>query len=280
VVHKAWSVVVASLFLALVAVGFAAVEGAAASSCAVTVTISGPTAGKLVVTPSPAKVQVGDCVAFHNATTTLLTLKVTTAAGKTVYPNVALDRGQTTSSKASFAPTAAGSDTFAAATKGLLGLLPTRGSGTITVSPATSPTASPTPSGKHSSAPSVHPDVAPSPKKSKGSKKKHTPTPKPTGIKLPPLPPLPTTGVTALPLGSNPVVAPLLPTRGSSSPSESPSPVAAIIGGPLEPVENNRRGLPEAVAVLVVLGLATGWGRVLLALPRSVDDKHRPDHRI
>jgi hypothetical protein len=101
-------------------------------------------------------------------------------------------------------------------------------------------------------------------------------------VKLPPLPPLPTTGITGLagglPQASQPVVAPGL----TSAPpiTESSTPVAAVIAGPLDPAGNNGRGLPEAVGVLVVLGLVTGWGRVLLAQPVAVDNRRKGSHRI
>jgi hypothetical protein len=266
-----------AVVLALIGLMVATVDGAAASSsCARTMTISGPTNGHLVLTPNPAKVQLGGCVAFANATNAKVSLAV---AGKPKYSTV-LAKGDTTSSSASYAPDALGKDVVAAASKAVL-IIPVTGSASITVTPApkVSPTASgsPTPSGKRTGTPSVSPDVAPSPKHPK-----KTATPKPTGIKLPPLPPLPSTGATGVPIGTNPLVAPG-PTSASASPvtvTGSQSPVAAMIAGPLEPPDNDSRGLPEAVGVIVVLGLAAGWGRVLLAQPRPVDDRSRGDHRL
>jgi hypothetical protein len=56
--------------------------------------------------------------------------------------------------------------------------------------------------------------------------------------------------------------------------------VAAVIGGPLEPTGGNGRGLPVAVGVLVVLGMVTGWGRVLLAGSGAVDNRPKGEHRL
>ena len=279
-VEVAVSTAAVAVVLALIGLMLATVEGAAASSsCARTITISGPSNGHLVLSPSAAKVALGNCFAFANATNAKVSLAVA-HAGKTVY-TVTLAKGETTAAKFSFAPDALGKDAVAASSKRVLNLLTATGSASITVTPApkVSPTASgsPTPSGKRTGTPSVSPDVAPSPKHPK-----KTATPKPTGIKLPPLPPLPSSGATGVPIGTNPLVAPG-PTSASASPvtvTESQSPVAAIIAGPLEPPDNDSRGLPDAVGVLVVLGLAAGWGRVLLAQPRPVDDRSRGDHRL
>jgi hypothetical protein len=267
---------VVSLLVALSGVMLASVESAAAAVCSSKLTISGPSSGHLVLSPSAPKVRLGDCLAFVNATNGQVSLTVA-HADKTVYA-ATLAKGETTSKKASFAPSALGRDTVTATSKAVL-VLTVKGSAIITVSPSpsASPTAtgSPSPRGKGSSKPAKGPDVAPSPKHSK----KH-PSPKPTGIKLPPLPPLPSTGSTAagVPLGSNPLVAPG-PTSAPVT-GESQSPVAEVIAGPLEPPDNDSRGLPVAVGVIVVLGLATGWGRVLLAAPQAVDDRSRGDHRL
>jgi hypothetical protein len=271
-VRKAGFIVAVPLMLALGAAVSTAAEAAPAAPCAGKITISGPTSGHLVLTPSSAKLQLGTCVAFDNATDAKVMLTVV-HDGKTVYGTTTVGRGQTTSRSASFAPAALGQDTVAATSRAVL-VLPVKGSATITVTPApsVSPTASPTPGGTGSSTPVASPDVAPSPKNSKH------PNPKPTGIKLPPLPPLPSSGATGVPQGSNPLVAP-----GPTSPPttlESQTPVAQIVAGPLEPPDDNSRGLPEAVGVIVVLGLATGWGRVLLAQPRAVDDRPHGDHRL
>jgi hypothetical protein len=224
------------------------------------------------------KVKLGECVSFTNATDSKVTLNVT--GGRRSY-QVTLVKGASASGSAGYVPDSVGKDTIAATAPVLLGIGKVSGSGTITV--AAAPSASPTntatatakPTGHHPTKPTAKPHGSSTPKHSQH----HSPTPHATGIKLPPLPPLPTTGVTGpVPKGSNPVVAP----GPTSAPpvSDSSTPVAAIIAGPLDPVENNGRGLPEAVGVLVVLGLATGWGRVLLAHPGAVDDRPRGNHRL
>lgn len=278
VVRKASWISAAWLLLGLGGVAFATTAAAATNTCAHTVTMTVSRTGlanlALAVKPSAVKVQVGDCVAFHNATHSGVTVTVT---GTSSYGPVTLTAGATTGRNASFAPQAAGTDSLTATTP-----LVTPGHGTIAVSPAPSPTPTPTtirgstkPSGGHSSSPAAHPTVASSPKHSK------SPSPRPTGVSLPPLPPLPSSGVTAVPLGSNPVVAPgpVTPTPSSTS-TATASPAPLVLSGPLEPADNNRRGLPEAVGVCVVLGLATGWGRVLLASPEAVDDDPNGDHRL
>jgi plastocyanin len=274
-VNRTVTVVATSLLTAIGGVTFAAVESAAATSCAATITISGPTNGKLVLTPRSVSVAVGDCVGFTNAAASQVTVNVANGAYAAT-----LGKGATATGKAGFKPKATGKDAVTATGKALLLLKAPTGSASISVTPA--PSHTPTPSGSpkpngggHSSGkPRKHPSVAPHPHKSK----RHTPRPKATGIKLPKLPPLPTTGITALPRASNPLVAP----GPASAPAvtDSSSPVAAVIGGPLEPTGDNRRGLPVAVGVLVVLGMVTGWGRVLLAQPSAVDNRAKGDHRL
>jgi hypothetical protein len=279
VVRRAGWIVAASVLLALSGVAMAVVAGATTKACPTTVTISGSVS--LALSPSAATAEVDNCVAFHNATTTTVTVTVT-RGGVTLYQPRKLAKGATTSTSVSFLPTSKGTDTDkATALPSVLGKSLGSASGTISVSPAAgakpTPThGSPTPGGGHSSTPAVHPDVAPSPKH--GKHPKHS-NPQPTGIALPPLPPLPSTGVTALPLGSNPVVAPG-PTSGSTTSTATSSPAAAVIAGPIEPADDDRRGLPEAVGVVLALGLATGWGRVLLAAPDAVDDAPRGNHRL
>jgi hypothetical protein len=86
-----------------------------------------------------------------------------------------------------------------------------------------------------------------------------------------------------LPKGSKPVVAPgQVGTTDVAHPgtTTSTSPVAAVLSGPIEPLDSNRRGLPVAIGVLVVLGIATGWGRVLLATSGPGDNRFKGDHQI
>jgi plastocyanin len=288
-VHDGWMRRVSTMAMAslvtVLAAGFVAATGdAAATGCAATITISGPSRGDLVLTPARLKVGVGACVAFTNSAATQVSLSVTNGGGTNVY-TATLAKGTTKAYRPKV-----GKDTATATGKPPLNILgqpvgpkPT-GTATITVSspPSTSPTGSgsPAPGGHSSGKPVNRPTVASKPHGSKH----HTPRPRATGIKLPPLPPLPTAGFTApLPRASNPVVAP----GPSSAPpvTTTSSPVAAVIGGPLEPTGDNGRGLPVAVAVLVVLGMVTGWGRVLLAAPGAgdtgaVDNHPKGQHRL
>jgi plastocyanin len=260
--------VTAVLTAALGAAAVTAVDSTAATpSCTAKVTVTGPVHGNLVLTPATVKVAVGGCVRFTNATGGTLSLTVS-QGDKTVF-TATMAKGAVVDGKNGFAPTAAGTDTIAASEKALLNLGTYTGSGSITVKPAPSSTPShspsPTPS-HHSNSPTAKPHHSPTPKHSK----KSTPGPHATGIKLPKLPPLPSGGLTTVPLpkGSIPVVAPG-PSTAPPVVASSATPVAAIYNGPVERAVDNSRGLPIAVGVLVVLGLASGWGRVLLAAPVS-----------
>jgi hypothetical protein len=277
VVRRAEWMAAGSVLLALSGVAMAAVAGIAATACTVTVKIvpKGPAVlGGIALSPSAATVQVGGCVGFRNTTTASVTVTVT---GTSSYKATLASGGS-----ASFSPHKAGSDVMKATH------LLASAAGTLTVSPAPKPTptptsGSPTPSGGHSSTPTTRPDVAPSSKHSKHPGHpghRGNPNPQPTGVQLPPLPPLPSNGVTALPLGTNPLVAPGPTSAAPTSGSTTPSPSAAVVAGPIEPADDDRRGLPEAVSVVLVLGLASGWGRVLLAQPEAVDDASRGDHRL
>jgi hypothetical protein len=277
--RRAAALIAAALLLALSGTVLAVVEGAAAVTCTATMTVSGPSHGNLTVTPGSTSVRLGACVEFDNSSPAKVTLTVTETGGKTDSRTIQ-QRGSTTVTPASL-----GKASVDVTEPILLGIGGTaHGSATVTVKPAPAGTSSsPTPTGKHTT-PGTKPDVAPKPKKSKhgsngkhGKNGKHTPKPHATGIKLPPLPPLPTAGFTTLPKASNPVVAPGPPT--SAPITDTSTPVAAVIGGPIEPGTNNTRGLPEAVGVLVVLGLVTGWGRVLLATTAPVDSRPEGEHR-
>lgn len=268
VLRRVLSLVAMPLALTAAVVASDAAVGSAATGCAATVTVSGPQSGHLVLTPGHVKVGVGDCVAFDNATSSSMSIAVA-ADGKTVY-TATVTKGATTSPKTSYHPGAAGRDTVTAKITTVL-VLSTKGTGTVDVSAPASPSpspskhASPTPRSGHSPGQGSKPKVASRPKHHNGKQggKQH-PKAKPTGIKLPPLPPLPTTIATApaVPRGTNPLVAPgptAPPTHGSSSPA------AAIVSGPIEPPDNDNRGLPVVIGIVVVLGLAIGWGRALLA---------------
>jgi plastocyanin len=268
----------------------AGATGAAAAGCAATVTISGPSHGHLVLSPSSVKVQTGQCVAFVNSTSSKVTLSIS-RSGKSLY-----GAGIAKGGSAAFTPTSAGTDAVSASSQVLLLKFTGGGSVTVTAPPSPHPSKSNSPKSnnpnpKHSSSPK-HPQVASNPKGSKHQSGKHanqkksrqqTPTPHATGIKLPPLPPLPKVGVTALPKGSKPVVAPgQVSTTDAAHPgaTTSTSPVAAVLSGPIEPLDSNRRGLPVAIGVFVVLGIATGWGRVLLATSGPGDNRLQGDHQI
>jgi hypothetical protein len=272
--------VVASLLLALSGTMIAAIDHADAASCAA-VTITNPSNGShLTLSPSSVSIVLGGCVSYANDTQAQVTVTVTPPSGPATNTSIAK------SASATVKPAVAGKDTVAAKRTGLLSLLGNAtGSGSITVKAAPksgpSSSASAQPSGKHSPTPTSKPDVAPHPKKhhtTKHGNTKHTPGPHATGIKLPPLPPLPIAGVTSLPKASNPVVAPGPVTAPSIT--DTATPVAAVISGPIEPGASNGRGLPEAIAVLVVLGLVSGWGRVLLASPAAVDGDPEGRHRL
>jgi hypothetical protein len=277
--RRTGALVVASLLLALSGTMITVVDHAAAASCTASVTISGPHSGQLTLSPSGPTVQLGGCVSYSNSTPAKVTLTVTQSGGtKTAsIPQ---------SSSATVKPAAAGKATVSATEPILLGLGGTaKGSGSITVkaAPKSTPSSSASahPTGKHSSTPTAKPDVAPHPKKhhkAKHGNAKHAPGPHATGIQLPPLPPLPTAGITTLPKASNPVVAPGPATAPPIT--DTSTPVAAVISGPIEPGASNGRGLPEAIAVLVVLGLVSGWGRVLLASPAPVDGDPDGRHRV
>jgi plastocyanin len=269
----------------------AAATPAAAAGCAATVTISGPSHGHLVLSPNSVKVQTGQCVAFVNSTSSKVTLSVS-RSGKTLY-SAGISKG----GAADFTASSAGTDAVSASSQVLLLKFTGGGSVTATAPPSPHPTKSNSPTSpnpKHTPSSPTHPKVASNPKHPKHQSNKHggnqkkkskqqTPTPHATGIKLPPLPPLPKVGVTALPKGSKPVVAPgQVSTTTAAQPgtTTSTSPVAAVLSGPIEPLDSNRRGLPVAIGVLVVLGIATGWGRVLLATSGPGDNRFTGDHQI
>jgi hypothetical protein len=264
-----------SLLAVVAGVSFAAVAGSAAASCRATVAVSGPRNGHLVLTPATAKVRVRECLAFSNSTSSPVNIAIT-KDGVTVYRST-VRHGVTTAAKASYTPKTAGRASIVVDSRVLLLKFTGTGSATVAPAPKDSPSASesPTPHGHESAKPAHTPSKTPSPHK---PRKPHSPRPHATGFKLPPLPPLPSVGRSALPKGSSPVVAPGLTSLAPVT-TTSATPVAVVVAGPLETAEDTSRGLPIAVAVLVVLGLASGYGRVLLAAPKPVDNRRDGAHR-
>jgi hypothetical protein len=280
----------------------ASMSDASADSCS-TITVSGPSGGHLVLSPSKVKATVGDCIAFKNATSGAISL----SSNSSPSYSASVPKGATTSSGTAFHPKNSGTDTITATGTTLL-ILKDTGTATIDVSAAPKPTPTATKSpghGKQGGGKSgkggkggKSPTVAPHPHhkhhgSGQGRSGKHgsgNPKPHATGINLPPLPPLPTTGASAIapPKGTNPLVAPHPTQTAAVTTTDSSTPVAAVISGPIEPIDSDRRGLPVAVGLVVVIGLATGWGRVLLAQPAAngsarkpaVDGRRRATHRL
>jgi hypothetical protein len=225
--------------------------------------------GGLTLSPASEKVQAGGCVSFDNTTGGQVQVTVSGAS--------AFSHSLPAKAVVSFTPGKPGRDTVKVTG---LTLSPASGSITVTAVPSRSPSPSPTrtataPSAGHSSTPATHPDVAPSPKRSGHS----SALPTPTGVALPPLPPLPASGQTAIPLGSNPVVAPG-PTSAAPAVSVTTSASPAALAGPIEPAANDRRGLPEVVGIVLVIGLGTAWARAALASTGPVDDDPDVSHRL
>jgi hypothetical protein len=91
-------------------------------------------------------------------------------------------------------------------------------------------------------------------------------------VSLPPLPPLPTGGLTGQPVPTNPLVAPGATNAAGVEVSGGESVPSATV---IEPVTGSRRGLPVLIAAVLLVGLACGYGRVLLAIPSAVADRAR-----
>jgi plastocyanin len=294
VVRKAGLVSAALLLTGFTGVAFAT-GASAAASCAATSTVTIASSGLLAsltlsVSPGVVTVHVGDCVSFNNETKATVTVSAT---GSDSY-RLDLTPGAETPPSAQLAATTAGADVLSVSSN----KAPLPAGGAITILPALpvptpalppspkhnpTPTHTPkggstTPTSGHSSSSTASTSATASPTASSKHSKKPA-HPGITGISLPPLPPLPLNRVTAVPLGTNPLVAPGL-SAANPTPTTTASEAAMVVAGPIEPLSGDGRGLPEAVAILLVLGLITGWGRVLLASHEAVDDLPRTGNRL
>jgi hypothetical protein len=234
------------------------VPAASAASCG-SITISQGQGLSLDV--SSVLVTTGGCVRFANLTDVTVTVKVSGSSFSARLP------GKTPASASpSYVADHAGTVT---ATDGLRS-----GRGTISVeapslSPKTSPTVIPPPVESIAPTPHTHtPTPPPTPTASLPVTPSATATPtaarSPSDV-IPVLPSLPSGGSSAPPVASHPVVAPQV--HGGDS-----RPVSATV---LEPVGGSSRGLPAAVAIVVVIGLATAFGRAVLAASPAVDHRGR-----
>jgi hypothetical protein len=95
---------------------------------------------------------------------------------------------------------------------------------------------------------------------------------------LPPLPPLPTGGLSDLAQPSNPLVAPGATTPADVAPVSGTQSVATA-ATVLEPTTGSHRGLPVLVALVVLVGLVAGFGRVVLAVPNRPESQDQRRHR-
>jgi hypothetical protein len=229
------------------------------------VRITAPANSLVKLTVPSVTVVVGGCVQFVNGTS--LAARVTISG--TSYAHTIPARGATSGSSNYRVATTV----TVRATSGLRS-----GSGTITArkasprpsSSAQSPSSAPTRSGS----PAATPDVAPSPHHRHHHKHKHR-----VKISLPPLPPLPTNGLTAAPKATNPLVAPGLTTTApiiSPTPTSTETTAAAVV---VDSGDGSGRGMPALIGAVLVVGLLVAFGRVVLAFVPAVDDRSRRRHR-
>ncbi|HEX3705612.1 MAG TPA: hypothetical protein VHV76_03190 [Mycobacteriales bacterium] len=246
------------LLLCWVCVFGAVADSAAATSCGA-ITIS--KGQGLSFDVSSVLVTTGGCVGFANLTDVTITVKV---AGSSFSER--LPAKTPASASRSYVATKSAAVT---ATDGIR-----TGHGSITVEkPVSTPTyiapAPPVESSAPAQAVSATPSATPS--------KSTTPTPTPKTHSshdaevgsLPALPSLPPGGSDVPPVASHPVVAPRV--KGSA---------VAQSATVLEPVSGPRRGLPAAVALVVLLGLVAAYGRTVLMAAPAVDGRsaRRPSH--
>jgi len=259
--------------LAVGLLGSAAVVGAgellqpaAGASCAVmTIATASNSLVRLAVTS--VSVSKGGCVEFANTTSAPVQVTVVgTTYSRTVPANA------TTSGSSNYQVT---KSVTVQASSGLRS-----GSGTITArSPSPAPThtstPTPTPRATRSTSPPVSATSSPSPAAShRRHRRGHR-----LKVSLPPLPPLPTDGLTTQPPASNPVVAPGL-TSATAAPSQ-PTPSSHTTGTAtvVEPATGSDRGLPVLLAAVLLVGLVAAYGRVLLGYAPAVDNRPSHPHR-
>jgi hypothetical protein len=264
--------------LGLVLAGSAGIAVHAGATTPVPVSSAGvakPTCVVVVLTPransvlqldvSAVTATKGECVRFRNKTNTTATVDVR----GTTYRQV-IRAGGITSGKANYTATAnATVDAVSGLRSGSSPLTVTAASPQPSSSPSgrptTSPSASPTSTAKASASASASGSASASPHRRKGK------------IVLPPLPPLPSGGVSGGIVPSNPLVAPGETTPGSEPVSGTQSIAAAATV--LEPTSGSGRGLPVLVALVVLVGLIAGFGRVVLAVPNRPESRDRRRHR-
>lgn len=235
------------------------VEPASAAGCSATITVDGGPSPQL--SSSNVSVARGDCVTFVNKTSTSIDVVI-----KPFNKSIAASKS------ANYPATATGTHKGSVSYSGdPIGLSSSPVSVDVTSAPASS--SSPTPShstpstgrggghGKNGGA--TGPEVANKPKGRHGKKAGAGPGPSPT-VKLPPIPPLSTISPRSN-NGTDPLVAPgqtLIPTPvpsagvGTVSPSPAAATVHASSDGP-------SRGLPAAIAAVLILGVVAGLARVL-----------------
>lgn len=211
----------------------------------------------LTLDVSSVLVYTGGCVRFANLTSVTVTVKVSGSSFSARLP---------ARTPASASPTYVATDgATVTASDGLR-----TGRGTISVeapppTPKASTTYVPPPVESLAPTPPTHsPSAPPSPSSSPSA------TPSPTHsnsavASLPSLPSLPTGGEAAPPAANHPVVAPQVHPTGSG---QLAAPVVESTGAA-------SRGLPAAVAAVVVIGLATAFGRAVLAASPAVDRRGR-----